>query len=136
MKYEINGKTVNIPDEVIAKSMQSLIITKDEAIELYLFDNDLLGNEEAEAMTAKAKASGNITRNQGVKAKRKAPERKPDELKRRLIKMLAGHLENEMGVEDGWIENAEVTNIERMITFTVGDEKFELTLTKKRKPKE
>ena len=32
-------------------------------------------------------------------------------------------------------ENVEIVNKERMISFTVGDNKFELTLTQKRKPK-
>lgn len=138
MKYELNGKTINIPDEVINKSMTNLGLDKAGAIELYLFDEGLVGNDEAEAMTAKAKAVGPITRNQADKPKRKAPERKPDLLKRELIEKIAASVEidvEQISAESGKTYTLEVTNIERMIAFTIGDEKFELTLTKKRKPK-
>ena len=32
-------------------------------------------------------------------------------------------------------ENVEITNKERQIAFTIGDDRFEITLTQKRKPK-
>jgi hypothetical protein len=33
------------------------------------------------------------------------------------------------------VENAEITNKERQIAFQIGEDKFELTLVQKRKPK-
>ena len=85
-------------------------------------------------LTEKAKANGVNTagRAQGEKKPRKAPKRKPDETKRELIRLLADLL---METEEPAIENVEVTNIERMIAFSIGDDKYELTLSKKRKPK-
>ena len=47
-----------------------------------------------------------------------------------LIKSLSAFLESL-----GMCENVEVTNIERMIAFSIGDDKYEVTLAKKRKPK-
>lgn len=132
MKYDIGEKTINIPDAFIEKNMAGLGITEAEAIELYLSDEGIVVNADVAEMTAKAKAAGNvITDAKGDKAKRKAPVRKPDMLKRDLIADIAIFVEG-----DTRTSNVEVTNIERMIAFEVGDERFEITLTKKRKPKE
>jgi hypothetical protein len=131
MKVTVGEKTVNVPDEVIRKSMASLDISEGEAIELYLFDEGIVTNDEVEDMTAKAKAAGPVTRNQGEKTKRKAPVRKPDEMKRTIVQGLFDYIAAEPSTE-----KIEITNVERMIAFEVGGEKYELTLTKKRKPKE
>ena len=41
MKYTLkNGKVVNIPDKEIEQSMKVLELTKEEAIEMWLEDND------------------------------------------------------------------------------------------------
>ena len=72
------------------------------------------------------------------KKKRKAPVRKPDETKRALIRELNDFLSS-LGNDDGplnMIHDIEVTNIERVIAFSIGDDKYELTLSKKRKPKD
>ena len=50
MKYTINGKTVNISDEELEKSMKALELTKDEAIQLWLEDNGFEENEEQNAL--------------------------------------------------------------------------------------
>ena len=55
MKYNFNGKVLNIPDAEIEKNMKALEISRDEAIEMWLDDNDYIENEEAEALTEKAK---------------------------------------------------------------------------------
>ena len=36
MKYTVNGKTMNIPNEELEKSMKALELTKEEAIQLWL----------------------------------------------------------------------------------------------------
>ena len=57
MKHTLpNGKTVNIPDAEIEKNMKALEISKEEAIDMWLFDNDYEDNEEVDEMTVKAKA--------------------------------------------------------------------------------
>ena len=40
MKYEFNGKMLNIPDDFIKNAMKNLSIDEDEAIQLWLEDND------------------------------------------------------------------------------------------------
>ena len=125
-------KTVNIPDEVLIQGRrEGLNVT--QTIERYLSDEGYVVNDTVAALTNKAKANG--VNNAGRAAssspnKRKAPTRKPDETKRMLIKSLDSFLDSL-----GMCENIEVTNIERMIAFSIGDDKYELTLSKKRKSK-
>lgn len=133
MKVEVNGKTVTISDAEVEKQMKALGIDKEEAIELVLMDNDLIEDEAAAEMTAKAKAAGVGAKATGERKERKAPERKPDIVKRELIEAIFMTLVHDD--KFGNVKNESITNIERMIAFEIGTEKFELTLTKKRAPK-
>ena len=54
MKYTYEGKTYNIPDAEIQKSMKMLDLTQDEAIEMWLDDHDITENEEQEELQAVA----------------------------------------------------------------------------------
>jgi len=131
MRYDLDGKNINIPDNFIDTSMHNLGITRQEAIDLYLSDNDFITNDEIVAMTVKAKAAGTGAKATGEKVAHKAPERKPDLVKRAGIAALSEFI---TGTEH--VENVTITNIERMIAFEIGGDKFEVVLTKKRKPKE
>ena len=57
MKYEYNGKTLNIPDDFIQNAMNNLSIDEDEAVQLWLEDNDYEVNERQIALDEKAKAN-------------------------------------------------------------------------------
>lgn len=134
MKHTVqlgNGKSkvVDIPDQWLAAQRSNLGITMREAIDLWLFDHDYIFNEEAEKLTAKAGNGG--MRVQGEKKPRKAPTRKPDEIKRAVIAALGEFIAQQEGVKD-----VSVTNIERVIAFAIGEDNYELTLSKKRKPKD
>ena len=59
-------------------------------------------------------------------------ERKPNATKGGLIAELATFLTEN---SDFATENVEITNKERQIAFKIGEDKFELTLVQKRKPK-
>ena len=132
MKYTFtteNGteKTINIPDEVFVQGRKEGLSNR-ETIERYLSDEGYIVDPTVVELTAKAKANG-----AGVRAKgttRKKPTRKPDDVKRMLVQTLFECID-----ELGMTKNVEVTNIERMIAFSIGDDNFELTLSKKRKPK-
>ena len=140
MKYTFtteNGteKTINIPDEVFVQGRKEGLSNR-ETIERYLSDEGYIVDPTVVELTAKAKANG-----AGVRAKgttRKKPTRKPDEVKRMLIAGLYDYLCG-LGETDvakiNMIHSVEVTNVERMIAFSIGDDNFELTLSKKRKPK-
>lgn len=126
------SKTVNIPDEVLLQGRKERLSVK-ETIERYLSDEGYIVDPTVEELTNKAKANkvNGAGRQQGEKKPRKAPVRKPDETKRMLVAALENCLSSL-----GNTENVEVTNIERMIAFSIGEDKYEVTLSKKRKPKE
>lgn len=129
------SKTVNIPDEVLQQGRKERLTVK-ETIERFLSDEGYIVDPTVEALTEKAKANkvNGAGRQQGEKKKRKAPVRKPDETKRALIVLLNEMLHDVPAVDLG-VDSVEVTNIERMIAFSIGEDKYEITLSKKRKPK-
>ena len=55
MKYQLGNKTINIPDAEIQKFMKSLDLSKEDAIQMWLEDNDYEVNEEQAELDAKAK---------------------------------------------------------------------------------
>lgn len=135
MKYTFNdeqGKqqTVEIPEEIIRKHKRNLGLTTSGAIKLFLSDEGYISNATVEELTAKAKGDNT--------AKTRKP-RKPDYTKRAIIQEVVEALKG-LGVEteDGIkivADNVEATNIERIVAFTIGCDKYELTLSKKRKSK-
>ncbi len=132
MKYTFineTGKqqTVNIPDEVFAQGKRERL-SNAQIIERYLSDEGYMVNEVVRELSSKAKAGG--VKADADRKPRKAPVRKPDEVKRAMIAALAEFVKSQANVE-----NLEVTNVERMIAFSMGDDNFELVLQKKRKPK-
>lgn len=129
MRYDFNGKTINIPDAELEKSMKLLGLSKEEAIEMYLEDEGYLENEEVEELTKKAKAN-KINHEAKADKPRKAVkrERKPDVEKENIIIMLANRL-----IDAGF--EVEVTNKSKLIEFSVGENHYKLDLIKKRPPK-
>ena len=63
---------------------------------------------------------------------KKKVERKPNATKAGIIKELFDFLSENSEYS---VENAEITNKERQISFKIGEDTFELTLVQKRKPK-
>ena len=59
-------------------------------------------------------------------------ERKPNATKGSIISELAKFLEND---SENAVSSLSITNAERIIAFSIGDDNFELTLTQKRKPR-
>jgi len=127
-------KTINIPDSVFVQGRKEGLSQRD-TIDRYLSDEGYIVDPVVAELTQKAKVNGAGVRAKGTE--RKKPTRKPDETKRALIQMFKETLD-EFGHGDtslNGIHSVEVTNIERVIAFQIGDDKFELTLSKKRKPK-
>lgn len=129
MIYNFNGKNIRIPDADIEKSMKLLGLSHDEAVQMWLEDEGYLENEIVEQLTAKAKE--NKVQHEAKSDKpRKAvkKERKPDEEKENLIKILATCLENE-----GF--SVEITNKSKIIEFSIGENHYKLDLIKQRPAK-
>lgn len=132
MQYTFNGKNIRIPDEEIKKSMKVLGISKDEAIEMWLEDEGYLENEEQEELCKKAKENritATIHDAKDVKKKTQRERvRKENPTKRMVIAEIAKILPE-------FAENIQVLNIEKLISFTIGDNTYEIDLKQKRKPK-
>ena len=134
MKYtfvteEGQEKTVTIKDEVLAQGKREGL-TMRETIDRFLSDEGYIVDPTVAELTNKAKANGINNAGKTSSGKRKAPTRKPDQVKRDLIQSLYGHIDNY-----GAVKNCRVINIERIIAFSIGDDNYEITLSKKRKPK-
>lgn len=129
--YNGKDKTISIPDEVLTQGRKEKLTTQ-ETIDRYLSDEGYIIDETVAELTAKAKANKVNTAGhvQGEK-KRKPPTRKPDQTKRDLISKLNAFLADLNEITAG----PQVINIERMIAFSIGEDDYELTLSKKRKPK-
>lgn len=122
-----NQQSVEIPQEYIDRTMRSLGCDKHEACELYLSDEGYIENAEAVELNAKA-----------TKKKRKAPQRKEDPIKRALISYLLDCIDGKaLPTKDGMYvcDDAVITNPERIVQFKIDDDTYELTLSRKRKPK-
>lgn len=129
MNYNLNGKTIRIPDAEISKSMKLLKISQDEAVQMWLEDEGYLENEIVEELTAKAKEN-KINHEARTDKPRKSVkrERKPDEEKENLIKILAECLESH-GFE------TKIANKSKLIEFNIGENHYKLDLIKQRQPK-
>lgn len=129
MTAEGREKTVNIGEDVLAQGKREGLSMR-ETIDRFLSDEGYIVDPTVAALTNKAKAAGVNNAGKTSSGKRKPPTRKPDETKRMLIAALENCIST-LGVT----ENVEVTNIERIVAFSIGDDKYEITLSKKRKPK-
>ena len=123
-------------DEAVERLMKSGQYSLAEATEIAIDDWRIDHGDrcEWEPTVEEEKAMRKATKVVGERKKSAAPvkrERKEDEVKQALINLLAAALED----GDLDIENVEITNKERMIAFNVGDDSFEVMLTKKRKAK-
>lgn len=135
MKYDLNGKKINIPDADIERSMKSLDLTKEEAIQMWLEDEGYLENEEQEGLEKKAKENRITATIHQASAKdprkktQKERVRKENPTKEMVIREIAALLPN-------FAEDIEVLNVGKLISFRIGEEKYEIDLKQKRKPKE
>ena len=131
MRYAFEGKTITIPDTELEKSMKLLDISKDEAIQMWLEDNDYCENEEVEILTAKAKENKAVQHGAVNANKSKAVtkrERKPDVEKEEIISKLAEFLET-IG------NSVKITNKSKLIEFEIGQNHYKVDLIKQRPPK-
>lgn len=131
MKYNFNDKEIIIPDDEIDNYVDKLGISIEEAIEMWLDDNDFVNNEEAEALTQKAKDS-KITQtiHQASGAAKGTKKPREDKEKEDIILGLFNFIFNT------WDENAEITNKTKVIEFDISENHYKLDLIRQRKKKE
>lgn len=132
MIVKVNGKDVKINDKEIEVLAKTLKISKEEAVQVWLEDNDYEVNEEIEKLTKQAKdnkITATIHGAQKARAKREVT-RKEDPDKENLIEWLANFLRENVSVE-----NLEVTNIGKLIEFDYLGNSYKLDLVKRRPKK-
>lgn len=128
MKYTFADKdgkqrTVNIPDDDIKRAKSAYGLSNKEAIDMWLVDEGYLSDPVVEELTAKAKVNG-----PRAETKKRTVRRKEDPVKRALIASLFDFIT----LYDG-VEVSQIINPERIVSFTIGDDTYEITLSKKRK---
>ena len=111
-------------EEKIALYMKNLGISREEAIQLI---NDDAEDVSVDLTPEQAKVVSDVTRTTGDKTERKARQRKPDDDKRFLIRIL----ETAIGYNPQ-VSNFELLNPEREIQFEFRGALYKLTLSKPR----
>ena len=124
-------------ERTIADYMKRNKCSREDAIDLIKYDIAIESGEDTEYDLSEEQEQVVKTMMRKVdhakqdgKVKR---ERKPNELKEAIVAEIAEFLRED--AQGQVYEDVEVTNISRMIAFTVGEKKFELTLIEKRLPK-
>ena len=139
MKYTLdNGKTINIPDKDIDNLQKNNNISFNEAVYLWLVDEEYLTDDTVEKLSAKAKENRITATVHQAKAlntekkERKPREKKENPLKKQIISAIFNGLKAEMP------EKAEisVTNDEKYINIRVNELNFTINLVQHREKKE
>lgn len=117
--------------EQIARYMQSLKISEEEANQLWEDDQEDYIGEEGEEMSAKAKEVKRYEKSAEPKEKVKREIKKDDE-KMLIIGMLYDYLSDN---DEELFINPTIANIQKEITFKVGESEYSLNLVKHRPPR-
>lgn len=128
-----------IDEKWIQNAMKTLDISREEAIEMWNDDHDIdagkakdfdLDPEKQKVVKEMTKAGGK------ARAKETKPrERKPNDEKREIIQKIADFFGKSVNFGEDCAETVKIANIEREITFKIGENAYSLTLTCHRKPK-
>ena len=136
MKYELdNGKVISIPDKEIKNFMNSLEISENEAIEMWLDDNGYSENEEQEELDSKAKKV-KIDHGASADKPKEKPQRpktvKVSDAKKELFSKLSYYL-NEFCEEND--ANCTILKENKLFELQFGGETFKIDLIQVRKKK-
>lgn len=122
-------------DKQVEKLMQLLDISEEEALQVIADDKAI---DKGEKLFEQTKEQKVVAKKMSATGTRKAPtvynfdttkrERKKDTTKEEFITNLAQYLEN-------CVENVEILNPSKLISFKIGEDTFELDLKRKRAPK-
>jgi hypothetical protein len=136
LRYTLeNGKTINISDKEVENSMKLLELTKEEAIQLWLEDNDYLVNEELEELDAKAKKVKIDHGAQATKPRKKSEKPrtvKVSDAKKEFFSQLSQFLTDFSTENDA---NCTILKENKLFQVEFGGEIFKLDLIQQRKPK-
>jgi len=123
MKITINNKVIDIPNAEIENFKSKYNLSEDEAVQLWLEDNDYLENEEVNKLMEKTKGQRHYEKSNKAR-KATTRERKVDEEKKAILNKL--------------MESFSVDSIknEAEFSFHIGENNYTVKLIKHRPPKE
>ena len=133
MKYTLsNGKVVNIPDKDIEKSMKALDLYKEDAIQMWLEDNDYEVNDEQEELDSKAKK---VKIQHGASAIDKTEKEKKPRVVKISDEKQALFSEILSNLQDVYGENVQIVKENKLLTVKIGAKTFKIDLIEQRPPK-
>ena len=133
MKYNFDGKMINIPDDEIAKAMKNLDLTKEQAIEMWLEDEGYLDNAEQIALCQTAKDNRITQTIHGTHEKPRKKSEKPKTVKISPEKLLLFIQIQEM-LEKNY-ENVEILKENKLISVETNGKILKIDLIEQRKAK-
>lgn len=133
MRYNFNGKMINIPDDEIAKAMKNLDLTKEQAIEMWLEDEGYLDNAEQIALCQVAKDNRITQVIHGTHEKPRKKSEKPKTVKISPEKLLLFIQIQEM-LEENY-ENVEILKENKLISVETNGKVLKIDLIEQRKVK-
>lgn len=128
MKYEFNGKLIDIPEDEIENLKVNLQLTNQQAIDTWLSDNDYEEDEEQENLekiAKKVKIDHQIDKKKPEK-ERKTVVRKVSDEKKALFSEILSDL------EDVYRNSVEVLNENKLIQVKINDKSFKINITETR----
>lgn len=131
MKYTLsNGKVVNIPDKEIDKIAEGLQVSKLEAMQIWLEDNEYEINEEQEKLdnsASKVKVSKDVVKKR-TKSDKPRVAKVSDE-KKALFDLIYQTIQAE------YPENVEIVKENKLIKVKTGEKTLKIDLIEERPPK-
>lgn len=122
--YANAGLCVEIPDSILKKYRSEFGSTK-AAVDKWLYENSYMTKVEYEAAVEKAQAN-----------KPTKHEFKVDQEKANILQFIANHMREYEDVDGKtMISNIEITNLNRIIAFSLGNNNYEITLVRKKAKK-
>ena len=123
--YANAGLQVNIPDSTLKEYRSELGSTK-AAVDKWLYENGHMAKTEYEALNETSQAKKPVKR-----------EFKVDQEKATIIDFISAALRDYKETMNAAVDitEIEVLNRNRLISFSLGKDKYELTLVRKKQPK-
>lgn len=121
-------------EDRIAFLMKKLGISREEALELEGYDDDVNKGKKTEydlSAEQEKVVHDMMRKKEHAKMGKVKRERKPNETKEAIIVEIADFLAKNQAYEDVFVANKN-----RTITFSIGEKRFELNLIEKRPPKQ
>ena len=130
------GRKVNIPDDELNKYMEKLELSKDDAIDLWLADNDFEIDEEQQALDEKAKKVKIQHDAAGGKSSKKSSKPrtvKVSDAKKEVFYQFSEFLKRFCEENPA---NYSVLTDNKMFQLNFGGETFKIDIVQQRKPKQ